>query len=233
MRSLVIVVLALLAAAPAAGQSRLGVRLGLARGDVEAETGVRSDAANNGFTGGVYFEPAFTLFRGLIGFQLGAQYTQKGVRSEVEIENDDLVFELDVDYVEVPVMIYSPLRISGPVVLLAYGGVAPGFVVRCRGSARFRDESVETECGDEDPEGLGVEPVKDFDVSLLVGGAFGTQIGSTQLFAEVMYSWGMIPFVDEDPLEADSEPDLQHRVLSLTLSASIPLGSGGNSFFDP
>lgn len=233
MRSLVIVVLALLTAAPAAAQSRLGVRLGLARGDVEAETGLRSDAANYGLTGGVYFEPAFTIFRGLIGFQLGAQYTQKGVRSEVEVENDELVFELDVDYVEVPLMIYSPLQISGPVVLLAYGGVAPAFVVRCKGSASLRAESVESDCGDNDPEGLEVEPVKDFDVGLLVGGALGTQIGSVQLFGEVMYNWGMIAFVDEDPLEADSEPDLKHRVLSLTLSASIPLGAPRGSFFDP
>ena len=235
MRPLVIALLgAALAALPteAGAQLRIGARGGLNRADVRAETGLRPQETKGGVLVGAFVEGG--LF-GRFGWQIGPQYSQKGIREVVQVQGvpNPIEFELQVGYVEVPILVSYLLRAYGPMAMGVYVGGAPSFKVQCESTASSGSESIGAKCGEEDPEtGFAVDPVKSFDATGMLGGVLAVNVGSAQVAAEVFYSFGMIPFVDEDPAVAEEEPDLEHRVTSFTIGVSFPLGGRPPSLLD-
>ena len=216
--------IAALAATPAAAaaQLRVGARAGVNRANIEAETGQQSAESKLGLIGGAYVEGG--LF-GRFGWQVGAQYSQKGIRELFMVQGNQLELELGVDYVEVPIMVQYLAQARGPVALVLYGGGAPAFEVRCESTVSLRSESFTVACGETDPDaGFAVDPVKSFDLTAILGASLTAILGSVQISGEAFYGIGLIPFVDEDD---EAEADLEHRVTSFTLGVSIPLGGGG------
>ena len=235
MLSLVIVLLTaalVVPSAEAAAQLRVGARAGLNRSDVEAETGLRPQETKSGVLIGAFVEGG--LF-GRFGWQVGPQYSQKGIREVIvdpELPNP-IEFELKVGYLEMPILVSYLLRAYGPMALGVYAGGAPSVVIQCESTATSGNESIGAKCGGRDAEtGFTVDPLKNFDLTGMLGGVLAVNVGSAQVAAEVFYSFGMIPFVKEDPAEAEEEPDLEHRVTSITLSVSFPLGGGPPSLLD-
>jgi hypothetical protein len=208
------------------------VRAGLNRADVRAETGLRSQDTKDGILLGAFVEGG--LF-GRFGWQAGPQYSQKGIREVVQLEElpNPLEFELKVGYLEMPILVSYLLRAYGPMALGVYGGGAPSVVIQCESTATSGNESIGARCGGRDEEtGFTVDPLKNFDLTGMLGGVLAVNVGSAQVAAEIFYSFGMIPFMKEDPAEAEEVPDLEHRVTSFTLGVSFPLGGGPPSLLD-
>jgi hypothetical protein len=235
MRSLAIVLLIAALAVPsaeAAAQLRIGARGGLNRADVEAETGQRSDHSKNGLLFAAYLEGGLT---GRLGYQVGPQYSQKGIRSVLVDPSipEPLELELRVSYLELPILAMYLVRAIRPMALVVYAGGAPSLEIQCESTASVGNQSIEAKCGEVDEAtGFAVEAVKSFDVTGLLGGGFVVEVGSAQVSAEAFYGFGLIPFIEEDPEDAEAQPDLKHRVTSFTLGVSFPLGGGPPSLLD-
>ena len=209
---------AALVAQPATAQLRLGARGGWNRADVRTQEGLDfTNDTRNGFLLGGYLEGGIT---GRWGFNVGAQYSQKGIHTEYA---DGVEIELAIDYVEAPLLLMMAMPSQGAFAMGLYGGFAPAFKVKCVGRAAGGTRSVEETCGQNDPDvEIDVGPVKSFDLGGVVGGGLGLNLGSTQVVGEVLYNWGLLEFADDDNTESDSHD--KNRVLSLTVGVSIPLG---------
>jgi hypothetical protein len=173
MRSPMIVLLAAaLAVSPAdaAAQLRLGARAGLNEADVRAETGQETELPQNGMLFGAFVQGGL---RGRLGFEAGAQYSPKGILELVTVDDGAVEVELEVGYLELPILATYALRAFGPMALVASVGGAPAFRIRCESTASYGDEFIRVQCGEEDPStGFGVEPVKSFDVTGMLGVSF-------------------------------------------------------------
>jgi hypothetical protein len=228
MRPLVFAILTALLVVPttdAAAQLRIGARGGATGGRVQAETGQRSQEIKRGILAGAYVERGLA---GRLGVQLGAQFAQKGIREVFSVQGipNPIELELEIGYLELPVMLVYPLRAVGPFTLFVNGGVAPAFRVQCESTAETEGrDALSGKCGEDDPDAeLMVNDVKSFDVSANLVAALGVEIGRARVTGEWGYSWGLIPFIVEDPDEAEAEVDLKHRVTSITFTVSIPIG---------
>lgn len=106
------------------GQTTLGIRGGVsvASASLDIEE-TFEDANRTGFVGGAFLDWGGS---GLFGFQVGAQYTQKGA----EFDFDGLTQNLDLAYLEIPAVVKLgiPLGIAKPSI---FGGAALGFNTSC------------------------------------------------------------------------------------------------------
>jgi hypothetical protein len=226
MRPLTFAILTALLALPsadAAAQLRIGARGGATGGRVQAETGQRSQEIKKGILAGAYVERELT---GRLGVQVGAQFAQKGIREVFSVQGipNPIELELEIGYLELPVMLVYPLRAVGPFTLFVNGGVAPAFRIQCGSTAESGGETLSGKCGEDDPDAeMEVDQVKSFDVSANVAAVLGVDIGSARVTGEWGYSWGLIPFIVEEPGD-EAGPDLKHRVTSITFGVSIPVG---------
>ncbi|UCF20283.1 MAG: PorT family protein [Gemmatimonadota bacterium] len=171
--------LALLASQANAQQGlRLGVRGGVTVATASADVEETLSTNNRtGFSGGVFLNYDI----GILGFQVAGQYTQKGV----ELDFEDAVSDISLDYLEIPAVIKAglPLGIIKPSLL---GGVAFSFNTKC-------DDSGD-DCGDE---------VKSTDVLGIAGADVAIYLGSISVWADGRYHFGLSNVNEAEDLVGD------------------------------
>lgn len=191
-------VLTALIASPLHGQR--GATLGLRGGVTVAGASFDADETlaegnRTGFVGGVFvdWDP------GALGFQIGAQYAQKGV----ELDFGTVVRDFDFAYLEIPAVAKLGFPL-GPLDPSVFAGAALSFVTSC--------EFDGDDCSD-DIEGTEVAGVAGADVAL--------HLGALSLWVDGRYHFGLSDVTDAD----DVVGDLKHR--NWALQAGVGFRPGG------
>ena len=180
-------------------QTTLGVRGGVSGASIDvSEASELVDKSNRtGFTGGVFFDWGGS---GLFGFQVAAQYTQKGS----ELDLGDTVEDLNLSYLEIPAVLKLgiPLGFVKPSV---FGGVGLGFNTGCDVGG--------DDCGDE---------VKSTEWAGVFGADAAFYLGAFSLWADIRYHYGLNDVSDvADGADFD---ELKNRAWSFQAGLGFPLG---------
>lgn len=192
--------IALLAGLRSHAEAQQGVVFGL-RGGVSVATASVSidetfDKSNRtGFAGGVFLN----YDAGLLGLQVGAEYTQKGV----DLDIGGTLNEFSLQYLEIPAVVKLgvPLGLLKPSV---FGGVGLGFKTGCDVSG--------VDCGDD---------VKGTEFSGIAGADVAVYLGSISLWADGRYHFGL----NDINNASDVVGDLKNR--NWTFQAGIGFRLGG------
>ncbi len=182
--------------APAAAQTTFGLRGGVSVADVDMEFSEVLDESNRtGFAGGVFLDFGRSE---MLGFQVGAQYTQKGA----ELDLGQAVEDFDLAYLEIPVVakLGLPLGIAKPSLL---GGVSVGFNTECEGLG-------ESDCEDR---------ISSTELSGLLGADVAFDLGSLSLWVDGRYSFGLSDIADAVDVE-----ELKNRAWTFQAGLGFPLG---------
>lgn len=185
-----------LTAIPGQAQTTLGVRGGVSVSSVELDlAGTFDDSNRTGFEGGVFLD--FGRSRPL-GFQIGAQYAQKGA----ELDFEGVVEDLTLNYLEIPAVVKLGIPLLGlkPSV---FGGAALGFQTGC-------DDIEEIDC-DEDVTSTNVSGILGADVVLDLGGL--------SLWADGRFHFGLSDIADAVDID-----ELKTRAWTLQAGLGFPLG---------
>ncbi len=192
--------LALLAVtAPAIqGQTTLGVRGGVSVASASIDIDETFDEGNRtGFVGGVFLDWGGS---GLFGFQVGAQYSQKGA----ELDFEGLSQDLDLAYLEIPavVKVGIPLGIVKPSLL---GGVALGFNTSCDAGT-----GSDGDCDD----------ISSTEFSGVIGADAAFYLSPISLWIDARYHVGL------NDISGDLEfvDDLKNRAWQISGGIGFPLG---------
>jgi hypothetical protein len=197
--SAVVLGLALLGGSFSQAQAQKGLELGFRGGISVASASVdvseTFDKSNRtGFAGGVFLNYDASL----LGFQIGAQYAQKGV----DLEIDNVVNEFDLAYLEIPAVVKLgiPLGVVKPSV---FGGAGLGFNTGCDNSGE--------DCGDE---------FKSVDWIGIAGADVAIYLGSISLWADGRYHFGLSNISDA----SDVVGDLKNRNWTFQAGIGFKLG---------
>lgn len=187
--------------APAAhGQTTLGVRGGVSGASIDVDElgDIVDDGNRTGFTGGLFLD-----FRGndILGFQVGASYTQKGA----ELDLGDAVEELSLNYLEFPAVVKLGLPL-GNLKPSVFGGVGLGLNVSC--------ESGLQDCG---------EDITRLEWSGIFGADVAFYLGSFNLFVDGRYHYGLNDVSDIPDGAAFGE--LKTRAWTFQAGLGMPVGN--------
>lgn len=186
-----------LSATPVSAQTTFGVRGGVSVASVDADFGTTFDDSNRtGFVGGVFLD--FGGGNSVLGYQIGAQYSQKGA----ELDIGGTVDDLDLAYLEIPAVVKLglPLPAIQPSV---FGGVGIGFNTSC-----------EFETG-----GNCDDDVTSTEFSGILGADVELDLGGLSLFADGRYHFGL-----NDISDATDINELKNRAWQLQAGLGFPLG---------
>ncbi|HSG49906.1 MAG TPA: porin family protein [Longimicrobiales bacterium] len=161
-------------------QTTFGIRGGVsvASADISDVDQTFDKSNRTGFVGGVFLDWAGS---GPLGFQIGAQYSQKGV--DLDVEN--VVNELDLAYLEIPAVLKLGLPL-GPIRPSVFGGAALSFNTGC--------DSGGEDCGDS---------VKSTDFSGIMGADVSISLGGLSLWADARYHFGLQNVSDAQDVVGD------------------------------
>jgi hypothetical protein len=142
-----------------------------------------------GFTGGVFGE---RRMGGNLAVYVGVEYAQRGGQGQTGATTERTPFELDLDYVDIPLLVEIRLPLGEMWGLVVYGGVEADFNVKCR--ATFGDGATqpckETELGGAKT-GWGAP----------AGGGLSYRVGDGDAVVfEVRHSWGLSNAVADQEL---------------------------------
>lgn len=180
------------------GQTHLGVRGGITVGSVSGDVEGTFDKSNRtGFIGGVFLDFVGT---GLLGFQVGAQYTQKGA----ELDFGGAADELSLDYLEIPAVVKLGIPFGGAVKPSVFAGAALGFNTGCDTGGQ--------DCGDD---------LKGTEFSGIIGADLMFGLESVSLFIDGRYHVGFNDLVDSESFQLDK---LKNRAWALQVGLGFPLG---------
>jgi len=159
----------LLAGAVSTAEAQRGLELGV-RGGVSVASASFSEATfdksnRTGFAGGVFLNYDLSA----LGFQVGAQYAQKGV----DLDVSGTVSEFSLKYLEIPAVVKLGIPL-GAVKPSVFGGVGLGFNTGCDNSG--------TDCGDN---------VKSTEFSGIAGADLALYVGSISLWVDGRYHFGL------------------------------------------
>ena len=184
------------AAAPAHAQTTLGVRGGISVASASFDTETFDDSNRTGFVGGVFLD-----FGGssLLGFQIGAQYSQKGA----EFDGDAVVDDFSLDYLEIPAVVKLGLPL-GSLKPSVFAGAALGFNSSCEQSGGSEDVC---------------EQFSDTDFSGVVGADLAIYLGGLSLWADARYNVGL-----SDISDGSAFGDFNNRAFNLTAGIGFRLG---------
>ena len=144
----------------------LGVRGGASVASASGDLADTFDSSNlTGFVGGLFLN----YDMGILGFQVGGQYTQKGSKLDV----GQAVEDFSLNYIEFPAVLKAgiPLGIFKPSV---FGGVGLGFNTGC--------DQEGTNCGDD---------VKSTEWTGIAGADVAIYLGSISLWVDGRYNFGL------------------------------------------
>jgi hypothetical protein len=185
----------LLSAASIQAQTTLGVRGGVSVSSVDLDVAETFDDSNRtGFDGGVFLDIGGS---NILGFQIGAQYAQKGA----ELDFGEAVEELTLNYLEIPAVLKLglPLGVLKPSLL---GGVALGFNTSCEGFGG--------DCDDE---------VTSTNFVGVLGADVAVYLGGISLWADGRFNFGLSDIADAADID-----ELKTRAWTLQAGIGVPLG---------
>jgi len=186
-----------LASSGAAAQQgvELGFRGGVSVASASIDANQTFDKSNRtGFVGGAFLN----VDGGLLGFQVGAQYAQKGV----DLDIGGSLEEFSLKYLEIPAVVKLgvPLGVVKPSV---FGGVGLGFNTGC-------DQGGE-DCGDN---------VKGTEFAGIAGADLALYLGSISLWADGRYHFGL----QNISKASDVVGDFKNRNWSLQAGIGFKIG---------
>ncbi len=166
---------------PAAAQERSGLIFGATASDLYGDFVVVRGDPTWGFLVGAFGE---TRISQNVALNLAVNYTQKGGRGFTGTGLLDAEsVELDLNYVEMPLLVELLLPFGRTWGLMAYGGIAAGYNVTCK--VKFGGGSKES-CKDT---ALGGAT---FEWGLPVGGGLSYNVGDGEMIVfDVRYTWGL------------------------------------------
>ena len=203
--------LCILTAPAALAQPTFGLKAGL---NVSTFTGLDEDDLDGGdltsrlgFVGGVFAEvplsPQFSIRPELL-------YSQKGARisasDTIEGEAFDIEQDLNVDYVEVPVLARFAVPVSPLLRVGVLAGPSVAFKARESIAVTFNGEEV-------DPEDLDLG--EDLFTSTDIGGVLGADIGSGPFAVDLRYTFGFADIIRNEEEDPDA-PTFRNGVFSVT-----------------
>jgi hypothetical protein len=178
--------------------ARGGVTVSHASLDLE-ETFARDN--RSGFAGGAFWD---WNSGGLLGFQVAAEYVQKGV----DLDFGDAVRELSLGYLEIPAVLKLGLPL-GSLKPSAFGGVSLGFNTGCDvGGEAVPEDSAD--CGDE---------ISGTEWSGVFGADLVWYLDSFSIWADTRYYVGLNDISDGTAFE-----ELKNRAWNITFGLGFPLG---------
>lgn len=185
--------LLLMTAVPGLAQDRAGLSLGATRSTLYGDDVARVGDPRWGFYGGAFGETRVADF---LSLNLGVNYAQKGGEALFGTDLQDLEsLDLELAYVELPLLVELVLPLSRTWDLLAYGGIAAAFHVSCKASLGGGDRQ---SCKDTPLGGPKTE------WGLPVGGGLSYTLDDGEMVVfEARYTWGLN--------EAVSEADVRTR----------------------
>jgi len=173
---------ALLAGTFSSAAAQKGLELGFRGGVSVASASVDIDQTfdksnRTGFAGGLFLNYDASL----LGFQIGAQYAQKGV----DLELDNVVNEFSLSYLEIPAVVKLgiPLGVIKPSV---FGGAGLGFNTGC--------DNQGDDCGD---------TFKSIDWTGIAGADVAVYLGSISLWVDGRYHFGLSNISDTSDVVGD------------------------------
>lgn len=177
-----VVTLLLLSASssPALAQSRAGLTLGATASELHGDFIAVQGDTKWGFYGGAFGE---ALVGDFLAVNLGVNYAQKGGSglAGTSLPDSELI-ELDLNYIELPLLVEITLPFGATWGLMAYGGIEAAFNVGCKASLGGGSKE---SCKDTALGGAKTE------WGLPVGGGLSYTLpnGESVVF-EVRYTWG-------------------------------------------
>lgn len=163
--------LLLLTGTASPGNAQQGLELGFRGGSSVASASVDADAtvytsSRTGLTGGVFL----SLHEGVLGVEVGAQYTQKGVNLEI----NNVFSHFDLTYAEFPAVVKLgvPVGVFKPSV---FGGGGIGYNIGC-------DASDGGDCSGD---------IKSFEWTAIAGADVALYLGTASLWADGRYHFGL------------------------------------------
>lgn len=176
---------------PVLGQSRAGLSLGATASDLYGDSITAHGDTKWGFYGGVFGE---VMVGDILALNLGVNYTQKGGRAYAGTGLlDSEKIELDLNYVELPLLVELMLPLGATWGLTAYGGIAAAFNTDCKASLGGASKQA---CKDT---ALGAART---EWAIPVGGGLNYTLanGESVLF-EVRYTWGQSDAVENASIQ--------------------------------
>ena len=207
--SLVILSLALFSIAPRAltaqGRSTIGVELGYTRASFSGRDS-REVTMREGAVAGAYFQVGLTSW---LAVRPGIHIASKGGATTVlpADSTQPLRFQLDLVYLDFPVVLRSRIPAIGRTRLILTAGVVPGVRIGCNVEFSQSTTSVRTKCSD--AKGASFP---NWDVELLGGAGFGIPIEGSELALEARFTQGL--------RSVSSLGDIRNR--ALTFAISVP-----------
>jgi hypothetical protein len=183
----------------AEAQTTLGARGGVSVSSASLDVSETFDKSNRtGFVGGVFLDVGGSS---PLGFQVGAQYSQKGA----ELDFGDVIEEFDVGYLEIPAVVKLglPLGVLKPSV---FGGAALGFNTTC--DAYVDDEDL-------------CDEFSKIEFSGVFGADLAIYLSSVSLWVDGRYHVGL----NDISGDLDFIDDLKNR--AWTFQAGIGFSLGG------
>jgi len=187
-----IVVLAIGIALPSTSSTALaqgegwGLTLGATSTQLYGDFVTSRGDARWGFTGGAYGE---RQLGGGLGVYLGVEYAQRGGQGLTGPVTDLESFDIDLDYVSIPLLVEVLLPLGEVWGLVAYGGMAADVSVKCRAKLGDAEKQPckETALG-------GAKTTW----SAPAGGGLSYRVGdSDAVVFEARYSWGLSDAVSD------------------------------------
>lgn len=186
----------------AQGRSAIGVELGYTR----ASFGGRNSAGvtlHEGAVAGGYFQANLTPW---LSVRPGIQIASKGGATTLADSAGPVRLDLDLVYLDLPVLLRSRIPAIGRTRVILTGGAVPSLRIGCNlESSRGGVTLSRSECGQA---GLGI--FRTWDVELLAGLGFGIPIESSELAVEARFTRGFRSVTDIR--------DIKNRALTFLIS---------------
>jgi len=198
---------AFLVAAPAAEAQTIGFKLGASMStvSVEDDEGVNIDS-RTAFGGGGFIR----FGMGRIGIQPELLFLSKGFSADAPGDDD---VDLQLDYVEIPVLLHLPLSMGTSFAPYVFGGPAFAFEVGCEAG----NDAVTIDC---DEDGADLFDRKKTDVGIAAGAGLEFAMGPGSILLEGRYTWGLTNLNESD----NESESLKNRSAFFAAGYSIPLG---------
>jgi hypothetical protein len=190
----------------AQGRSAIGVELGYTRASFTGR-GSRGVTLREGAVAGAYFQVALTSW---LAVRPGINLASKGGATEVAPADSTvpLRFELDLVYLDFPVVLRARVPAIGRTRLILTGGAVPGVRIGCNVEfSRSGATLVRSQCSD-----ASGASFRTWDIELLGGVGFGIPIEGSELALEARYTHGL--------RSVTTLGDVRNR--ALTFAISVP-----------
>lgn len=166
-----------------------GLSLGATAATLEGDFVTASGDTKWGFFGGVFGERYMSDY---LALNLAVNYTQRGGKGLAGTGEGPTGFDIDLDYLELPLLAEILLPMGTTWELMAYGGIGVGFNVSCKASLAGGSQ---TGCGDTSLGGAKTV------WTVPAGGGLFYRVGNGDMVVfEARHTWGLTDAVENASL---------------------------------